>query len=223
MVESPKGTIGKKLQAFLQGIFKGRSKMEKKSKVDVKAQPGDLEAYPHPGLLFPEILKEEGVELFFGIWGGHMWPWIDPMIKSGIKHVTVRHESTGGYAAEAYARVTGKIGVCCGTVGPGSTNIMSAVHQAYLSNTSMLVLLAGHEANDDGAYTLQECYAEKLYESFAKLAKRVIDARTYKYWFRKAIHTALEPPRGPAVLEFELNALTGPHPVSYTHLTLPTN
>ncbi|HID94618.1 MAG TPA: thiamine pyrophosphate-binding protein [Candidatus Latescibacteria bacterium] len=212
MVESQKGRIGKKLQAYLQGFFKGRSEMEKKSKVDVKAKPGELEAYPHPGLLFPEVLKEEGVEMFFGIWGGHMWPWIDPMIKEGIKHITVRHESTAGYAAEAYSRVTGKIGVCCGTVGPGSTNIMSAVHQAHLSNTSVLVLLAGHEANDDGAYTLQECYAEKLYESFAKLAKRVIDARTYKFWFRKAIRTALKPPRGPAVLEFELNALTGPHP-----------
>jgi len=183
-----------------------------KSKVDVKAEPGDLEAYPHPGQLFPEALQKEGVEIFFGVWGGHMWPWLDEMIRSGIKHITVRHEQTGGYAAEAYARVTGKIGVCCGTVGPGTTNLVGAIHEAHLSNTPVLALLAGHEADDDGTYTLQECYAEKIYEDFTKISKRLIDARTYKFWFRKAIQTAMEKPRGPSILEFELNAVTGPYP-----------
>ena len=80
-----------------------------------------------------------------------MWLWADALIKGGIKHVTTRHEQSGGYAAEAYARTTGKIGVCCGTVGPGSTNLVAPIHQAHLSNTPVLALLAGHEANDDGA------------------------------------------------------------------------
>ena len=200
------------MEENLLTYFEGRLDMAKKSVVDVKAQPGELESSPHPGMLFPEALKAEGVETFFGIWGGHMWPFVDPMIKAGIKHVTMRHEQSGGYAAEAYARVSGKIGVCAGTVGPGSTNLVGAVHEAHLSDTPILVLLAGHEANDDGVTTLQECYAEKIYESFVKLSKRVLDARTYKYWFRKAVRTAMNPPRGPAVLEFELNALVGPHP-----------
>lgn len=183
--------------------------------VDVRVPPGKLESAPAPGDIFPEIMKEAGISIFFGVSGGHVWPWVDPMIKAGIKHVTVRHEQTGGYAAEAYARSTGKIGVCCGTVGPGSTNILGAAHEAYLSATPLLVLLGGHEANDDGAKTLQECYAEKLYESFAKVSKRVIDSRTYKYWFTKAIRKAMEYPRGPSVLEFELNALVGPYPTEH--------
>ena len=183
------------------------------SGVDVKVPEGALESSPHPGQIFLDMSKELGVEIFFGIWGGHMWPWVDPMIKGGIKHITMRHEQSGGYAAEAYARVTGKLGVCCGTVGPGTANLVGAVHEAHLSDTAMLVLIAGHEAHDDGAITLQECYGEKIYESFTKLAKRVIDSRSYKFWFQKAARTAMDPPRGPAVLEFELNALTGPYPI----------
>ncbi len=159
--------------------------------VDVKATEGILESAPYPGQIFLDMLKELETEIFFGVSGGHMWTWVDPLIKGGIEHVTVRHEQTAGYAAEAYARTTGKIGVCCGTVGPGSTNILGSVHQAHLSNSPLLVLLAGHEANDDGAYTLQECYAEKMYESFAKVSKRVIESRSYKFWFRKAYQAAL--------------------------------
>ncbi len=189
----------------------------KKHKLDIKAEPGDLESYPHPGLIFPEALQAEGIDTIFGVWGGHMWPFIDPIIKSGIKHVTFRHEASAGYAAEAYARVVGKVGCCCGTVGPGSTNLMSPVHQAHLSDTPMLVLLAGHEGDDDGLVTLQECHAEKMYESFAKVSKRLQDASTYKYWFRKAARDAMTPPRGPSVLEFELNTLVGPYPSQHKH------
>ncbi len=185
--------------------------MPKKSPVDVKVPPGELESYPHPGLLPAEVLKEEGVEYIFGVWGGHMWPWLDPIIKERIQHITVHHEQCAAYAAEAYARVTGKVGVCCGTVGPGVTNLYSGLHQAHLSNTPVVALMGGHEANDDGTYTLQECYAEKLYESFAKLSKRLIDASTYKFWIKRAFIEARKEPCGVSVIEFELNALTGPY------------
>ncbi|MBI4773203.1 MAG: thiamine pyrophosphate-binding protein [Deltaproteobacteria bacterium] len=191
----------------------------KKGGVDVRVPEGKLETSPNPGHVMLEVLKENGVDIFFGVSGGHMWLWVDALIKGGIKHVTTRHEQSGGYAAEAYARTTGKIGVCCGTVGPGSTNLVAPVHQAHLSNTPLLALLAGHEANDDGAYTLQECYAEKIYESFAKVSKRVIDSRSYKFWFTKAIRKAMELPKGPSVLEFELNAATGNYPPNHNLYT----
>ncbi|MHB1421185.1 MAG: thiamine pyrophosphate-binding protein, partial [Bacillota bacterium] len=114
-----------------------------------------------------------------------------------------------GHAAEAYARTSGKIGVAVGTVGPGGTNLYSAVHQANLSNSPMLVLLAGHEAGHDGMNTLQECYAEKLFAPTSKLAKRLLRNGTYKFWIRKAVDTAMRNPKGPTVLEFELEAMVG--------------
>jgi acetolactate synthase-1/2/3 large subunit len=170
--------------------------------------PGVLERAPNAGEWVAEALKAEGVEYIFGVHGGHEWPWLDPILRAGIKSVTVRHEQAAGYAAEAYARVCGKIGVCNVTVGPGATNIFTAVHQAALSNTPMLVLSADHEASHDGVGTLQESYAEPFFTPFCKLAKRILSNSMYKYWVRRAINEAMSPPsRGPSVLIFELNAL----------------
>lgn len=149
------------------------------------------------------------MEYIFGVHGGHEWPWFDPIVAAGIKQVTVRHEQNAGYAAEAYARVSGKIGVCNVTVGPGATNIFIAVHQAYLSRTPMLVLSAGHECSHDGLGTLQESYTEKYYPNVTKLTKRVLANDLYKFWVHRVIVEAMTPPRGPAVLEFELDALLG--------------
>lgn len=185
---------------------------EKKSKVDVKAERGDLEQYPHPGLLVLEVMQEEGVEMFFGVAAGHHWGIVDEMQKAGIKHVTMRNEMQGGHAAEAYARVSGKIGVCNGTAGPGATNLVSGVHQAYLSDTPLLAILGGHEVTGDFTHTLQEAYPEKMFAASAKMTKRIVEPTTLKYWLRRAFRTAMAYPRGPAVLDFAVSVLTGPHP-----------
>jgi acetolactate synthase-1/2/3 large subunit len=171
--------------------------------------PGALERAPNAGEYVAEALKEEGVEYVFGVHGGHMWAWLDPVLKSGIKQVTVRHEEAAGYAAEAYSRISGKTGVCVVTVGPGQTNVCSPIHQAHRTDTPMLVLTAGHEASHDGLGTIQEAYGEKLYSSITKVSKRLISNQMYKYWIKRAIQQAWEPRRGPAVLEFELDNMVG--------------
>jgi acetolactate synthase-1/2/3 large subunit len=184
--------------------------MPKPSDPTPNVPPGALERTPNAGEWIAEALLDEGVEYIFGVTGGHEWPWLDPICRAGIKHITFRHEQAAGYAAEAYARVGGKIGVCNVTVGPGATNIFSAVHQAALSNTPMVVFSADHECSHDGLGTLQECYAEKFYDPFCKLSKRVLHNSQYKYWVNRAIREAMSPPnRGPAVLIFELEALLG--------------
>lgn len=76
------------------------------------------------------VLKEEGVEYYFGVTGGHIFPIQVGMGMAGIKMVHCRHEQAGGYAADAYARASGKVGVCVGTAGPGMTNQISAIAQA---------------------------------------------------------------------------------------------
>lgn len=170
---------------------------------------GVLDRNPNAGDLVAEGLKEAGVEYIFGVTGGHEWPWLDPIMKAGIKHVSMRHEQTAGYAAEAYTRVGGKVGVCNVTVGPGAGNIFPAVYQAYLSRTPILVLTAGHECSHDGMNTLQESYTEPIYANITKFTKRILGNNQYKYWIRQAFKEAFQPPYMPIVLDFELEALVG--------------
>ncbi|MFC1919254.1 thiamine pyrophosphate-binding protein [Chloroflexota bacterium] len=176
---------------------------------------GELELYPSAGESSAKLLKAMGVTTMFGVTGGHLFNLLDPTLREGIFHITFRHEQTGGYAAEAYARVMGnKPGVCYATVGPGSTNVLSPIAQAHGSNTPVMLLLAGHEANHDRAYPLQEIRGWELYRPVTKWCERITDTTSYKYFLTKAYKECQEPKRGPIMLEFETNALLG--------LTVPT-
>ena len=72
-----------------------------------------------------ECLSREGVDCFFGYPGGVTIPFYDALYDHHIKHILVRHEENACFAAEGYARATGKVGVCCATSGPGATNLIT--------------------------------------------------------------------------------------------------
>jgi acetolactate synthase-1/2/3 large subunit len=86
------------------------------------------------------LLAEQGVELIFGIPGVHTVELYRGVANSGIRHVTPRHEQGAGFAADGYARVSGKPGVCFIITGPGMTNIATAMAQAYADSVPMLVI-----------------------------------------------------------------------------------
>ena len=77
-----------------------------------------------------ECLVREGVELFFGYPGGVTLPFYDAMYSHPIKHVLVRHEQNAAFAAQGYARATGRVGVCCATSGPGAMNLVTGLVDA---------------------------------------------------------------------------------------------
>jgi glyoxylate carboligase len=83
------------------------------------------------GELLVRLLEAYGVELVFGIPGVHTVELYRGLPKTGIRHVTPRHEQGAGFMADGYARVTGKPGVCFIITGPGMTNILTAMGQAY--------------------------------------------------------------------------------------------
>lgn len=88
-------------------------------------------------------LQENGVELAFGIPGTHNLEIYRHLHDSGIRHVTPRHEQGGGYAADAYARVSGRPGVLVTTTGPGVLNAVAALATAYADSIPMLVVAPG--------------------------------------------------------------------------------
>lgn len=95
-------------------------------------------------------LELHAVRHVFGIPGIHNLPLYDALAKSGITHVTPRHEQGAGYAADGYARATGKPGVCLVTSGPGLTNIITAVATAHADSVPLLVLSPGMPDEVDG-------------------------------------------------------------------------
>ena len=88
-------------------------------------------------------LETEGVDWLFGMPGGTILPLYDALYGSKkLKHVLIRHEQVGGHAAEGYAHASGKVGVCMGTSGPGSTNLVTAIADAYMDSVPLVVITA---------------------------------------------------------------------------------
>src|SRR5256714_13510815 len=86
-------------------------------------------------------LEAAGVDTVFGIPGGAILPAYDPMLDSGqVRHVLVRHEQGAGHAAEGYAQATGKVGVCMATSGPGATNLVTPIADAYMDSVPLVAI-----------------------------------------------------------------------------------
>src|ERR1700712_5990692 len=86
-------------------------------------------------------LEEVGVEIIFGIPGGAILPLYDPLFDTQkIRHVLVRHEQGGGHAATGYAQATGRVGVCMATSGPGATNLVTPIADAYMDSVPMVAI-----------------------------------------------------------------------------------
>src|SRR5438876_10119502 len=89
-----------------------------------------------------ECMVREGVECFFGYPGGVTLPFYDALYDHPIRHVLVRHEENAAFAAEGYARVTGKAGVCCATSGPGATNLTTGLVD-FMMDSIPIVAITG--------------------------------------------------------------------------------
>jgi len=79
-----------------------------------------------------ECLQREKVEIIFGYPGGVTLPLYDALYDSPIRHVLVRHEQNAAFAAQGFARATGRVGVCCATSGPGATNLVTGLVDAMM-------------------------------------------------------------------------------------------
>src|SRR5205807_9861687 len=102
-------------------------------------------------------LEMEGVEVMFGLPGGAILPVYDPIIDSPIRHILVRHEQGAGHMAEGYAQATGRPGVAMVTSGPGATNIVTPLCNAYMDSTPIVVITGQVPSTAIGTDAFQEC------------------------------------------------------------------
>ncbi len=110
----------------------------------------------HGGQVIARALKAEGVDTVFTLTGGHIIPLMGGCVAEGIEVIDVRHEQAAAHAADAYARLTGKLGVAIVTAGPGVTDALTGVANAYYANSPTLLLGGRHLAREDLKGGLQE-------------------------------------------------------------------
>lgn len=101
-------------------------------------------------------LIEQGVDTIFGYPGGQTIPLYDMLYDSDLNHILVRHEQAAVHAAEGYARASGKVGVCCATSGPGATNLVTGIADAFMDSTPIVAITGQVPTNLIGNDAFQE-------------------------------------------------------------------
>jgi len=161
----------------------------------------------HGGDWVAEVLKAQGVEFLFTLSGGHISPILVAAKARGIRVVDVRHEVNAVFAADAVARLTGVPGVAAVTAGPGVTNTLTAVKNAQMAQ-SPLVLLGGAAATaQQGRGALQDIDQLSLFKSVVKWSKSVRRVKDIVPTVERAFREALSGVPGPVFVELPIDTL----------------
>lgn len=159
------------------------------------------------GALIGRVLRENKVKYCFAINGGHLFPILANLRNNDVKLIHMRHEQATAYAADAYARTSGEVGVCMVTAGCGLTNAVTGLCVAGLTGSAVVCISGQHPNTEDKQGSFQEAYGSEVVGSFAKYTKRVTDWSTIEFDLRSAFRDAIAPPQGVALFEIPQNIL----------------
>jgi acetolactate synthase-1/2/3 large subunit len=159
------------------------------------------------GSLIGRVLKENRVRYCFAINGGHLFPILANLRNNDIKLIHMRHEQATAYAADAYARTSGEVGLCMVTAGCGLTNAVTGLCVAGLTGSAVVCISGQHPNTEDHLGSFQEAYGSEVVRSFSKFTKRVTDWSTIEFDLRSAFREAISPPQGVALFEIPQNLL----------------
>src|SRR3954454_8487953 len=140
--------------------------------------------------LFVECLEAEGVERVFGIPGEETLDLNESLADSSIQFVPVRHEQGGAYMADVYGRLTGRAGVCLGTLGPGAMNLVTAVADAYLDRAPLVALTGQADLERMHKESHQYIDVVRVMRPITKWNARLSDAAIIPEVVRKAFKVA---------------------------------
>ena len=168
----------------------------------------------HGGRLVARALKRHGVEHLFTLCGGHIQAIYDGCLDEGIAVVDVRHEQTAGHAADAYARVSRRPGVCAVTAGPGVTDVVTAVANAPRAGVPMVCIGGAGPVQLTDMGSLQDMDAVALMRSITKASLRVTETRRLEEYIDSAFRIAQAGVPGPVFLELPLDVLMNMAPES---------
>lgn len=157
-----------------------------------------------------ESLKSLGVDTIFGYPGGIVLGLYDELYKQNdIKHVLVRHEQSAVHAAEGYARTTGKCGVVLVTSGPGATNTVTGIANAYMDGSPLIVLTGQVFKNLIGKDAFQEANICDITRSCTKAVYQIDDAKNIQSVLQEAYTCAMSGKKGPVVVDLVKDIFDG--------------
>ena len=156
-----------------------------------------------------EVLKEEGVDSIFGFPGGATIDIHDSLVKTDIRHYLVRHEQGAVHAADGYARVTGKVGVCLVTSGPGATNAVTGVATAYMDSIPMVIISGQVPTHLIGNDAFQEVDIVGITRPCTKHNYLVPTVEDLGRILKEAFHIARSGRPGPVLVDIPKNVQQG--------------
>ena len=152
-------------------------------------------------------LEQVGAEVVFGIPGGAILPAYDPLFDSTVRHILVRHEQGAGHAAEGYAVATGKVGVCMATSGPGATNLVTPIADAYMDSVPMVAITGQVAAPSIGTDAFQEADIRGITMPITKHSFLVTQPGEIASAIASAFHIASTGRPGPVLVDITKDAL----------------
>jgi acetolactate synthase-1/2/3 large subunit len=152
-------------------------------------------------------LEALGVEVAFGIPGGAILPLYDPLFDSKVRHILVRHEQGGGHAATGYAQATGKVGVCIATSGPGATNLVTPIADAYMDSVPIVAITGQVPRPAIGTDAFQEADIQGITLPITKHNFLVQTAEEIPQILAEAFHLASTGRPGPVLVDVPKDVL----------------
>jgi acetolactate synthase I/II/III large subunit len=152
-------------------------------------------------------LEHAGCEVVFGIPGGAILPAYDPLLDSPIRHILMRHEQGAGHAAEGYAHVTGKPGVCMATSGPGATNLVTPLTDAFMDSVPLVAITGQVPRPVIGNDAFQEADICGITMPVTKHNYKVMDADEIPEVIAEAFHIATTGRPGPVLVDVPKDVL----------------
>jgi acetolactate synthase-1/2/3 large subunit len=175
------------------------------------------------GQALMKALEMEGVDVMFGLPGGAILPVYDPILDSPIRHILVRHEQGAGHMAEGYAHATGRPGVCMVTSGPGATNVVTPLCDAYMDSVPMVCITGQVPFPAIGTDAFQECDTVGITRSVTKHNELITTAQDIPLAVRQAFHLATTGRPGPVLLDIPKDIVDPQNPRSRMEWEWPSD
>ncbi|TMS07085.1 Beta-galactosidase-1-like protein 2 [Larimichthys crocea] len=196
------------------GFFQARLHVDGPPRDTFIRLPAETKSPRHGGESVAEVLRAHKVKYVFTLVGGHISPILVACEKLGIRIVDTRHEATAVFAADAVARLSGTVGVAAVTAGPGLTNTVTAVKNAQMAESPLLLIGGAAGTLLQGRGALQDIDQMSLFKPLCKFCASIRTIREIVPTVRKAMAIAQSGTPGPVFIEFPIDTLYPYHLVS---------